>query len=172
MALYHLSMGFEWPNYGTTGTLQWGAVSVPSTGSPTKSSFSELNSGDTMEFYIYDLTQPTSNASPTLSSSWITITSGVSFDLELFTGSFPLNATFSSFTNNGQNPFSVWFNGTFPCWTISNGSTSSPIAMTIGSNPSTTADSTFGVILQVAASLNSRTVTFTSQDPQMIVNPT
>ena len=74
MTQYHLSMGYLWPSNPTAnfnGTLAWGPVEIVN-GEPTSSStlnFDSLNSGDTFEFYVYDLAN--SGTSPVPASTWI-----------------------------------------------------------------------------------------------------
>lgn len=179
MASYHLSLGFNIPSTPANGTLTWAAVNTTS-GTPVylPNGFPNFNSGDTIAIGIYDRTPNGkggygSGYQPTLPSNWLAPTDETANGpASPFSGGFP--ATAATFAYATQQRSAAW-GGPFPCWGIGATSSSKYLAtVTLGvGNGAKGQACTFSVIFTLTLSKTGvASLTFTSPDPKMIVNPT
>jgi hypothetical protein len=186
MADWHIDLGFDRDANVTPGStnysLQWGAVSMSSAGAAAASSLTLLSPGDTIEFFIYDVSSladgsgSTTSPAPTISSTWLNClaadkntTSNAGFNAASMTAAS--TAVVSSTSNNS--PSSIFANGArnFPSWPI-NSSSGALLSLTVqnpnptGKAPGSQNPAAFALTFTITVG----TQTF-SVDPEMIVQP-
>ena len=164
MADYHLDMAFDWdsePKGGYAGYLQLGLVSV--TGSQgADASLADLGKGDTVEFYLYDISEAADTRTAALPQNWITFSAadeGTPQSSPFSAGAFQ-GATIQS----GGTGSSTAFPGTHPMWNVmgnGNRQLSVPIVN----------DGRFFFTVQLSITNSSGVTKTFGVDPEMIVKP-
>lgn len=163
MADYHLDMAFDWDSEakgGYDGFLQTGLV-LDSAGAGSNASLAQLSKNDTIEFYLYDVSESADTRTVALpaTGSWISFSNA---DANTNKQS-PTNTNLASpVVASGGNGTSTVFGGPYPCWAL-NASANQALSMRINN------DGRYFFTVQFSIT-NSQGVTKTfGVDPEMIV---
>jgi hypothetical protein len=186
MADWHIDMGFDRDAEVNPGTsnypLVWGAVAVSGPSSGSVSSMTFFNNNDTVEFFIYDISNLTDGSgqattpAPTITSSWL---SSVPADTNTPDGTKGFTAASLTAAQNAQvnalntmSGSSIFANGQmqFPVWNIANPD-GTPLSLTVNNpNVSSTNPSPNPASFGLTFSFTVGTKTYVV-DPEMIVRP-
>jgi hypothetical protein len=172
MTAYNLEMGFDWdslkkPGNAWDGFLQIGLAKVTGqSGQP--ASFADIDDGDTLNFYLFDLSEAPNNdtKSPSLASdgSWLTFQAADALTSVSapVAGSPTTGATIGTAGTGQSTTFSRSPQNTYPQWPVNN-SAGSPLSLSVLNSGN------FFFTLAISVT-NSQGVTKTfGVDPEMIV---
>ncbi len=174
MTDFHLDMAFDWDSLAKEGNaydgfLQIGLVKVTgNTGQP--ASFADIDDDDTLEFYLYDISEAPNNdvKTPSIASdgSWLTFSAADSSTQvgSPAAGNPTVGAVFGPRGSGTSSTFSRSPRDVYPEWQIMNGA-GSPLSLTLLNSGN------FFFTLDLSVT-NSQGVTKTfGVDPEMIVKP-
>lgn len=166
MADYHIDMAFDWdsnPKGGFDGYLQVGAVKVTN-GQGKDAALTDLGAGDTLEFYLYDIsaqTAPTTVALPA-NAPWIAF-SPANTDTNSSSPVAPNATQNAQVTSLGTGNSTVFGSG-LPAWGVMG-----PGSQMLSARIAASAGDFFYTV-QFAITRNGITKRF-GVDPEMIVQP-
>lgn len=182
--IWHIDLGFDWDaepitSRGSTYPLQWGVVFMnPSTtpATPQVASMAQIGDGDSIYFYIYDVSAMSGESSPSgtapsISSGWLSSNPG---DSNVPSGTWPFTdtlATVNTCTISSSpvtSPSSIFTGGNWPSWQVL--LNSSPFGATTTNASDPAVPYTFALTFTITAGNSSSSKTFLV-DPEMIVEP-
>jgi hypothetical protein len=176
MTDFHLDMAFDWdslqkPGTGYAGFLQIGLVKVTGQGqgqTGTPASFADIDDGDTLEFYLYDISEAPNNDVKTAAiasdGSWLTFgaADSVTSVSAPVAGNPTTGATFGPRGSGSSSIFSRNPQDTYPEWSI-NASNGSQLSLSMAN-----AGNFFFTLVVSVTNSQGTTKTF-GVDPEMIV---